>query len=265
MSQIPITPMHVLYRAAREMGQKGRLDLARKFVDAPEALDRRFAESVESYRRDYFNVEQPFHPTDRKLVPLPVGAEIDRGYALARILAHRTDPWEVEGASKTQAFRFVDYEVPPLRTVRGAGFSDGRSGRGLVADVLLAGADGTPVLGEIKVATATRYDTDAVMALIQGLALVAATATPQQKQRLAKHYPSAGFDDAGLLALYVFAVKPPILARARYQAELDRVARELVTALRFQPVIQGVLKDLEYIEARWDKQDLRLSLAQARE
>ena len=217
---IPFTPMHKLYCEVRKLGQKRRLELANDYIDDPALLDTLFRDSVEAYENRYSNVGEPFHPTDRQLQRLEPGSDIDRGYNLASILAYpRGQQWQIQGAKAEHTFRFVDYETAPLRTTGGATYEEtGKRGRGPVADLLLIAADGSPIVGEVKAATATRYDTDAVMALIQALTLAAALATPQQKQRIADHYSDAAFDKERQLFVFVLSVKPPIPAKAKYQA-----------------------------------------------
>ena len=257
---IPFTPMHQLYKDARKMGQKRRLGLAKRFVSEPEALGAIFGTSVDAYRSGYENIGEPFHPKKnrKKLLPLLPGDDIERGYDLTRILAHGSRSWAIEGCPSATAFKFVDYEIAPLRTTGGAAFEGAKSGRGPVADLLLVAADGTPVIGEIKVATATRYDTDPVMALIQGLTLAATLATPQQRERLANHYPDRGFKTDGPLGLWVLSVKPPEPPKAKYQSCLAGAARDLADAIRNKPSISAALRHLEFIEARWDGNGLRL-------
>lgn len=256
--------MHELYRATRKMNQKERLELAEKFLASPGELDRKYRDSVNAYGKGYTNAKQEaFHPTERRLEELPAADRIRSGRDLGRILANPPGRrWKVEGASNDLSFRFVDYEVPPLRTTGGATWTepDLRS-RGPVADLLLAAADGTPVVGEVKAVTETHFDTDHVMALVQGLLLTAAFASPQQRRRLSGCYQEAGLDLAGQLGLYVIVVdpeNPP--ARPRYQAKLTTAATELIDELRKQPSIKATLKQIEFVYARWNGTRLRLSV-----
>lgn len=98
--------------------------------------------------------------------------------------------------SGQDGFRFdvVDYEIPPARTTKNAPlmlnqYEDGTpSTKGMKIDLLLRHEDGTPIVGETKVAKVEGYDTDAVLALIQALAGATQFATPSQQERLAVHY-----------------------------------------------------------------------------
>ena len=266
---IPVTPLHKLYCEARGIGQKRRLELAQTYVDCPADLESIYRDSVIAYESGYTNAkEEAFSPPHQ---PLPGFCEpkIGSGRHLAQILAHPAGRvWKIDGAGSDLAFKFVDYEVPPLRTTslrttgsaRWEGKGDRRS-RGPVADLLLVAADGTPVVGEVKAVTETHFDTDHVMALIQGLLLTAAFASPQQRRRLSSCYPDAGFASSGPLGLYVIVVdpkNPP--ARSLYQAKLTAAATELIDKLRKQPSIKRTLKQIEFVYARWNGSRLHLSV-----
>lgn len=157
--------------------------------------------------------------------------------------------WTVDGAPEFD-FRFVDYEVAPLRQTAATRGASEAAEPGMRADLLLAGADGVPIVGEVKAATATGHDTDPVLALIQGLTVCAQLASPQQMERLARVYPVAQFNAAGALDLFIIVVKPARPARSTYQDDLYEAAAELADALGAQPSVPA--RQIAFIEARFD-------------
>lgn len=86
--------------------------------------------------------------------------------------------------------------------------------------------DGTPVVGEARVAKPGGYDTTAFLALIQALAGAAQLATPNQLKRLSTSYPGS-FGVLRCLDVAVVAYQPPQRAPARHQKDLDAVARAI--------------------------------------
>jgi hypothetical protein len=123
------------------------------------------------------------------------------------------------------------------------------------ADLLLVGDDGAPIVGEVKAATGTRYDTDPMLALIQAVTLATQLATPAQRERLRATYATAAFTIKGELDVYVFLVKPALEAKATYQAALGSIALELARSLI--PVPGVPIARIEFIETRWEG-ELRL-------
>jgi hypothetical protein len=258
---LPISVLVQLYRFMRVMGQKERLEFARWLAKKPDLLGEWFRRSLARYGDRYSNASEPFRPVREELPDAAPVTNIKSGRDLAVVLADRPRGrwWDVAGAPELR-FRFVDHELPPLRTERTSRFEDGSpSTAGMRADLLLVGEDGMPVVGEAKAATEERYDTDPVLALIQGLTLCAQLATPQQIDRLTHSYKDAQFDARGLLGLYVIVVKPAQAAPAEHQAELYEAARSLAEAIRGHQALH-VVSRLAFIEARWNGQ-LELQLA----
>jgi hypothetical protein len=250
---LPISVLVQLYRFMRVMGQEERLELARWLTSKPDLLSEWFRRSLARYGNRYSNASEPFRPVRDELPGAANVVDVRSGRDLAVVLADRPRGrwWDVAGAPELR-FRFVDHELPPLRTERTSRFEDGSpSTAGMRADLLLVGEDGMPVVGEVKAATEASYDSDPVLALIQGLTLCAQLATPQQIQRLADTYWDAQFDARGLVGLYLIVVKPTQAARAKYQDELYEAARSLADVIKEQQALH-VVSRLAFIEARWD-------------
>jgi hypothetical protein len=260
---LPISVLVQLYRFMRVMSQEERLELARWLTNKPDLLAEWFRRSLARYGNHYSNASEPFRPVRDELPDAATVTDVRSGRDLVVVLADRPRGrwWDVAGAPELR-FRFVDHELPPLRTERTSRFEDGSpSTAGMRADLLLVGEDGMPIVGEVKAATEERYDSDAVLALIQGLTLCAQLATPQQMERLAISYQDSQFDARGLVGLYVFVVKPAQAARAKHQDDLYEAARSLAGAIRGHQALH-VVPRLAFIEARWDGR-LELQLASA--
>ena len=248
-SEIPVTPMHTLYLEFRALSQKRRLEEIQSFLEHPARLEDIFSESVDQYRKDYSNPGEPFHPTRPQLPPLPPDAEIRSGRDLERALAHpEGKEWEVTGGGPVRRLRFVDYQVPPLRTTGETRFADGKLG--FTADLLLVDDEGVPVVGEVKAVTDTHYDVDSGMALIQALAQAAALSTPQQQERLDTHYRSAEFASDRGVGVSIITIKPAVAPpRARHQADLSRAARDLAAAISRLPGVSSSVEWIAFIQA----------------
>ena len=106
---------------------------------------------------------------------------------------------------------------------------DSPSTTGMKLDFPLRRNDGSPVVGEAKVAKAGGYDSTAVLALVQVLAGATQLATQNQLERLSTYYQ--GFHRLTCLDVAVFSYRPPTLAPATNQRALDQAACELVTSL----------------------------------
>ena len=78
--------------------------------------------------------------------------------------------------------------------------------------------------GRGQVGDGLGYDTDAVLALVQGLT-ARSSSPPQQMERLEKAYPYAQFRAISVLDLFVIVVKPELAARATYQPISTRPPR----------------------------------------
>ncbi|MFN2470815.1 MAG: hypothetical protein ABR583_07450 [Gaiellaceae bacterium] len=253
------TPLARLYDFMRVMSQKERLELARWIAEKPELFNEWSRRSLKFYGDHFSNADEPFHPP-RELPPADSVTAISRGYDLAVVLADqpRGRWWEVEDAPELR-FRFVDYELPPTRKTAQARLpGEAASGPGMRADLLLVGEDGVPIVGEVKSATAKNYDTDPVLALVQGLTACAQLLSPQQMERLENAYPFAQFRTECVLDLFIFIVKPEQAARATHQQNLYEVAKTLAPVLAAERSVPA--RRIAFIEARWNgRLDLQLA------
>lgn len=241
--------MFRLYSFLRSMSERDRLEFARWLIERPELLGRWAKRSTNFYGR-FSNVEECFHPQRSRELPYADSIhEIRRGDDLAVLLADQPRGrswWEIEGAPDL-SFGYVDYEVAPLRDTRRDRLKI--EGSGMRADLLLVSEqDGTPIVGEVKAATASGSDTDPVLALIQGLTLCLQLLSPQQMERLENAYPGR-LSARGELDLYLLVVKPEQQARAKYQADLYEAARALVVQL---PEAEIPVRRIVVIEMRFD-------------
>lgn len=259
MSPRTAIPLLRLYEFMRSLSGEERLELAHWIAEKPHLFNEWSRRSLRFFGR-FSNVDEDFHPLRPDLPGADTVAEIARGYDLAVLLADRPRGrwWDVEDEPELR-FRFVDYELAPLRktgTARLQGEAPEKAG--MRADLLLVGEDGVPIVGEVKSATAAGHDTDPVLALIQGLTACAQLLPPQQMERLERVYPFAQFRALGGLDLFVIVVKPEQPAPATHQADLYEAAKRLAPILAAEPSVPA--RRIAFIEARWDgRLELRLS------
>jgi hypothetical protein len=243
---IPITPLMCLYRTMRRMSEAARLDLARELCESVDAFAGRVGESIERFSA-YKNTAEPFCPAHAAL-ELPDA--IAGGRSLAAALVGGTHAV----AGQSFSVQLIDYEVPPARTTVRAPlmlnrFEDGtHSTTTMKIDLLLRHDDGTPIIGEAKVARKDGYDTDAVLALIQALAGATQFATPSQQRRLAIHYPSA-FAPCPHVDVAIVAYQPPVCASSTYQKKLDAAARALANSLVSSERFPIQIRKIHFIRA----------------
>jgi hypothetical protein len=218
-----------LYRELRKMPQREQLERAEKWLSNPTFLPRQIQRSIEIFS-SYENREEAFCPTHESLSPptqIATGLNLAEAFASAATLrVAGEDVFELE---------LVEYELPPARTTTKAKhflnrFEDGsRSTAAMKVDFLLRREDGTPVVGEAKVAKVAGFDSNSVLALVQVLAGATQLATPNQLERLSRYHER--FDRLSWLDAAVFSYQPTTPAPARYQKALDRAACELVASL----------------------------------
>lgn len=142
----------------------------------------------------YANIEEPFAPEEHSKAR-NILANLQKYDRFARCLQARVIASGKEGRACSVTdhpeleFRFVDFEISPLRTTGAARFADNRSGRssgGGGLDLLLSTSPGGfPIVGEIKAET----DTDVFLALVQSLVYASELTTANQLRRLKSTYP----------------------------------------------------------------------------
>lgn len=260
MSVSAVVPLLRLYEFMRSMSGEERLEFAHWIAEKPHLFNEWSRRSLHLFQERFSNADEAFHPPRPELPPADTVREIGRGYDVAVLLADRPRGrwWEIEDEPELR-FRFVDYELAPLRKT-GAARVEGEAPEkaGMRADLLLVGEDGIPIVGEIKSATAAGHDTDPVLALIQGLTACAQLLSPQQMERLEGAYPLAEFRAVSVLDLFVIVVKPQQPARSTYQSDLYEAAKRLAPILAAEPSVPA--RRIAFIEARWDgRLELRLS------
>jgi hypothetical protein len=244
---IPVIPLVSLYRILRKASQEQRLRMATELAAEPDQVAARVAESIDRFEV-YDNKAEAFCLPHRVL---DAPAAVINGRTLAAALSQGEQ--QVAGP-ESFGFRLVDYEVRPARTTKNAllalnRFDDGRpSTAAMSLDLLLRHDDGTPIVGEVKVAKAGGYDTDSVLALVQALAAAAQLATPNQRIRLLRHYPHT-FLRANRVDVAIIAYHPPKLPEARYQQRLGAVARDLARGLLDSPRFPSQIRRIDFMTA----------------
>ena len=108
-------PLLRLYEFMRSISGEERLELARWITAKPELFNEWSRRSLRFFAR-YSNVDEDFHPPRAELPAADTVKEIRRGYDVAVLLADRPRGrwWPVEAVPEL-GFRFVDYELAPLR------------------------------------------------------------------------------------------------------------------------------------------------------
>lgn len=259
MSAGDTIPLLRLYAFMRSMSEHERLELAHWIADKPELFNEWSRRSLNFFGR-FSNADEDFHPPRPDLPTADTVTEISRGYDVAVLLADRPRGrwWEVADGPEL-SFRFVDYELAPLRKTAAARLEGEAAEKpGMRADLMLVGEDGIPIVGEVKSATAGSHDTDPVLALVQGLTVCAQLLSPQQMERLEKAYPFAQFRAESVLDLFIILVKPEQETPATYQPDLYEAAKTLAPILAAEPGVAA--RQIAFIEARWDGR-LELQLA----
>jgi hypothetical protein len=246
--KIPVTPLAQEYRRLLKLSQPQRLKRAEQLIRRPASLAKAFRDS----RRQFTSFDHPdedFYDPVPKRTKLP---EKPKGLGSTVEVAARLSggPKRVLGDDRL-SFIYIDRELVPARTKSGAVFADGKSIRsGLRLDLLLANRhDGTPIIGEVKVA----QDKDPFFALIQALTHAAYLSTPSQLKRLARVYSKKKIKVGKKLDVYLLLAQAP--AAATYWFELREAARRLAARLIDQKAMtDGVRRiaavDLDLIDGR---------------
>ena len=236
----PYTEMLALYRACPRGLTKGEA-FGRELLAAPERVASLFALSVAQFSR-YSNIGESFHE-DAVAPPFSSGhgEKTTRTVDVAKRLAD-ADRCSVAGDDAFE-FRYVDRELDVMRTSTTQLLDDGtNSKRALVLDLLLAQADGTPILTELKIAK----DAHPNYALIQVLAAAAHLVTPAQRFRLMRCYGEslALPERAPFIELAVLLVDKPATGKA---VTMLSDAQELAQALMRDPAVSSLVRAIHFL------------------
>lgn len=246
---IPLPILVRLYRRLRRCDQAHHLRWGLWLEQNPAVLARWVAESIDVFS-EFDNKVESFCAHR----PLDAVNQITNGRELLRALATGGTPpgaWPIRHGKEKINLSFVDYEVPPARTTQKAPLflnqfaAKGGDSISLTTDLLLKHPDGTPVVGEAKVAKVAGYDTDSLIALIQALAAACLFATPHQLARMSSWYGTAA--TARFVDVALFLYKPAILARSTYQFRLDALAWLLAHRVMEQPVFPDAVRAIYFV------------------
>jgi hypothetical protein len=215
---MPPTPLRKLYRSLGKNIQDDKT-ACKTLLHDPAVLARMFRESVAAI--DTFDgTKQPFLNNASLKSRKPLGPQ-SRGDNRVVYLMSTKERITVENGPRGYSFQFVRHQVPPLR-LEGAG--QPRSGAGGVDYV--ANADGTPVLGEIKLTG----DKNAFSAFIQLLTYLSEFATEKQVQRANKYKEfNAGLEYPQAFDLHILLVD---VNRRRAATALIEQTKELAASFR---------------------------------
>jgi hypothetical protein len=245
--KIPVTPLVEEYRGLLKLSQAERLDRAEQLIRRPGSLIKAFRDSCRQFA-SFEHVDEDFYDEVPPRKPLPAKPKgLDSTVEVAARLSGRGAK-RVLGDDRL-SFVYVDRELVPARTKSGAVFADGKSIRsGLRLDLLLANRDdGTPIIGEVKVA----QDKDPFFALIQALTHAAYLSTPSQRKRLARVYSKKKIKVGKKLDVYLLLAQAP--AAATYWFELREAARRLASRI-VESKPEGLRRiaavDLDLVEGR---------------
>jgi hypothetical protein len=179
---IPFTALHAEYLGLLKKRQELRLRDAER-LDVPQ-LTKQFSDTVAGLAgfeaRGPDERWLPFYPSERT----SLSERTDTGTTrIARRLENSEGTLHTTSDAQVR-FRYVDREIVPLRrpgATFGPGPVQGKTSRAAPRlDLLVQAEDGTPVVGEVKVA----QDKDPFFGLIQALMHTAHLASPHQVERL---------------------------------------------------------------------------------
>lgn len=182
---VPLTEIRGLYESLIRAKAADCDKVAAEFLAEPGRLAHLLSQSVQELE-SYDNSTEPFHNRGP-------GGGLSESRAASQQPADRwlqrihQDPRVSDGLGDLE-FRYVDYEVPPIRTpgsIYETGELASKSGRGGI-DVLLRNAhDSIPAVGEIKAETDS---TKPLVMLLQTLTYAIEISTANQLRRIRQHY-----------------------------------------------------------------------------
>lgn len=233
--EIPLTPLAERY--AKLKGLKGvkdgagvleqRLREADRLLADPDELAREVKTSIEqseAFFADHGDLaDKPFFEgrPEATREPMPTD-DLKHTTSVGKLFRKHPDHrWAVD--DDDLSFYYLDREVVVTRAP-GLRLLGGRSTKfGPRADLLLANAnDGTPIVGELKVAG----DKDPFFALIQALACATYLLPPSQLARV-KHHDHGRAQITGSVDVYIVLARAADRERSRYWSDLRDRAEKL--------------------------------------
>lgn len=244
---IPQTCLRRFYEVLRMLNSAEIGERIADYLGSQSRSDRlqtMFSESMQHFAH-YQNVSEGFRP-ERKYHSVDKYLRDSTQFAKclqARLRSTQGTLHSLEcDTGSSVSFSFVDYEISPFRTTGHGMFENrkvGSSGGGGVDLLLREEATGIPIIGEIKAAT----DRDLFLAFIQSLVYAVELATLNQRERLAKVYPSAFGDtdsatQVGIYLIYEDTCDPRLLTETRrladdLMAKADSPVGRTVRCVRF--------------------------------
>jgi hypothetical protein len=249
---IPQTPMRHLYGLLSDFSSSEcHLALATEAARVPARLAARFAKSVMRFSV-YENEDEPFVPEgDQRQGPANADElnAITSTDSLTVFFVQRNNGVGVVEDYNELNFNFVEREVIPTRTTGNAVYEDGTPAqRGKQVDWLLRnGADGTPIVAEIKVGN----DKNLFYALVQSLMYASELVTPSQLQRLARHHPECCIDHE---SLDIYLVVSNFNDRSQVQNDIFEATSNLIEGLIGESDISQYVRRIACIDARLNQE-----------
>lgn len=189
-----------------------------------------------------YDNQEPFHPHGEARLPSP---ERRMSTKLSDRLVCLIADGKCQTAEALLEFKYVDYEIDPLRTTGRAKFENGRSASSGGIDLLLTNAaDFLPTIGEIK----AESDATLFLALIQSLTYAIELVTPPQRKRLLSTYPGrfAFSEGLPLVDICIIQISPPQDDWAnKFTAAVDELAGKILV----QPFASQVVRRIACVFA----------------
>lgn len=231
------TELRQYYEALHGLFEEEQTTLAETHAGDPTLLAHRLEQSVK-VAETYPPIADEFIGRNRK--PLPEDVPISEIRSTADFVSRIKRRGLIPVIDSGLAFRYVERELSPLRTT-GARRAARRS-----LDLLLVSEDRLPIAAELKI----RADSPTYPALIQALMYAAELVTPQQRERLAREFPKAGFAwpaQGPYIDVFVMAFEAPPKGQFRKRSfEATRLVAE--KALEKEP-FRRVVRRIAYLDA----------------
>jgi hypothetical protein len=242
-----------VYTFVKALSHEERLQLAGWLTAHPQIVCDSMTRSLAAFSK-YDNTGADFWGKPHPRLVRPTAVSDGRDLMAALTHAPPGGVWPLNGPP-SQSLRLIDYEIVVARTTQKAAnhlavFKDARrSTSAMKLDALLRAEDGTPVVGALKVGKEKGFDADPFYALIQALALASQLATPNQRQRLTRCYPSAEWAPGTDVDIAIVVHMTTVPANATVWYCLHRDAELLGRAL-VKAKLPGIRR-IDFIETRW--------------